>query len=107
MSVRGNKFIPEDWEVVKYIRKLKELKPLLRKKFKVSRIGIFGSFARNSQTEDSDIDILVEFYRPIGLQFFDLREYLEKELGRKVDLVSYSAISPYIKPYIEKDVIFI
>ncbi len=97
--------IPEDWEVVKYISKLKELKPALRERFKVSKIGIFGSFARNEQREGSDLDILVIFEESLGLKFFELVYFLEKELGRKVDVVTPDAISPYIKPYIE--VIFI
>jgi len=97
--------IPEDWEVAKYISKLKELKPALRERFKVSKIGIFGSFTRNEQGKGSDLDILVIFEESLGLKFFDLVYFLEKELGRKVDVVTPDAISPYIKPYIE--VIFI
>ena len=97
--------IPEDWEVAKYISKLKELKPALRERFKVSKIGIFGSFTRNEQGKGSDLDILVIFEESLGLKFFDLVSFLEKELGRKVDVVTPDAISPYIKPYIE--VIFI
>ena len=89
------------------IKILKNLKPILKKRFKVSKIGIFGSYTKNLQKKDSDIDILVKFSEPIGLDFFDLLEYLEKRLGIKVELVSVDAISPYIKPYIEKDVIFI
>ena len=51
-------------------------------------IAIFGSYARNQQTPDSDIDILVEFNKPIGMEFIDLAEELEKILSQKVDLVS-------------------
>lgn len=93
-------------KVFKYLRKLRELKPVLRSEYKVSRIGIFGSFARGSQREGSDIDVLVKFSEPIGLRLFDLIDLLERELGRKVDLVSYDAISPYIRPYIEREVIY-
>ena len=99
--------IPEDWEVVKYIKVLKKLKPILKREFKVSRIGIFGSVVRNEQSGSSDIDIIVEFSEPIGLRFIELAELLEKKLGRKVDLVSSKGISPYIKPYIEKEVIYV
>jgi len=99
--------IPEDWEVVKYIKVLKKLKPILEREFKVSKIGLFGSVVRNEQSQDSDIDIIVEFSEPIGLKFVELAEFLEKNLGRKVDLVSSKGISPYIKPYIEKEVIYI
>jgi len=97
--------IPADWEMAKYISKLKGLKPALRERFKVSKIGIFGSFVRNEQREGSDLDILVIFEESLGLKFFDLVYFLEEELGRKVDVVTPDAISPYIKPYIE--VIFI
>ena len=90
--------IPEDWDVAKYISKLKELKPALRGRFKVPKIGIFGSFARNEQGKGSDLDILVIFEEPLGLKLFDL--FLEEELGRKVDVVTPDAISLYIKLYI-------
>ena len=99
--------IPEDWEVVRYIKVLKKLKPILEKEFKVSKVGIFGSVVRNEQSGSSDIDIIVEFSEPIGLRFIELAEFLEKKLGRKVDLVSSEGISPYIKPYIEKEVLYI
>ena len=98
---------PEDREVMKHIEILKKLKPILKKEFKVSRIGIFGSVVRNEQSGSSDIDIIVEFSEPIGLRFIELAEFLEKKLGRKVDLVSSEGISPYIKPYIEKEVLYI
>ncbi|MCL0052312.1 nucleotidyltransferase family protein [Peptococcaceae bacterium] len=107
---KGNKpmqKISENREVYRFINILRKLKPILEKEFKVSKIGIFGSFIRNEQSKKSDIDILVEFSEPIGLRFFDLIELLEKKLGKKVDLVSKESISPYISPYIEKEVVFV
>lgn len=107
---KGNKpmqKISENREIYRFINILRELKPILEKEFKVSKIGIFGSFIRNEQSKKSDIDILVEFSEPIGLRFFDLIELLEKKLGKKVDLVSKESISPYISPYIEKEVVFV
>lgn len=101
------KTIPPDSELAKYIQKLRELKPYLQKRFKVSEIGIFGSLVRDAQKADSDVDILVKFSEPIGLEFFDCVEFLEGRLGRRVDLVSYEALSPYIKPFIEQEVIFV
>jgi len=62
---------------------------------------------RGEQREESDIDIIVDFYEPIGLKFIDLLHFLERKIGRKVDLVSAKGISPYIKPYIDREVIFI
>lgn len=81
-----------------YIEKeLQRLKPYLSRKYNVSRIGYFGSFSRNEQTEESDIDILVEFSKPIGWDFFDLKDLLEKELGVKVDLVSTKALRKQLR----------
>jgi len=77
--------------------KLKELKPVLFKKFHVSRIGYFGSFATDGQTDKSDLDLLVEFSQPIGWEFFTLEKYLEKEFGLSVDLVTKDALKERIK----------
>jgi predicted nucleotidyltransferase len=77
--------------------KLKELKPTLKKEFAVSKIGLFGSFADGTSSEDSDIDLLVELERPIGWKFFSLELYLEKVFNRRVDLVTKSALKEPIK----------
>lgn len=87
--------------------KLKALKPILSSNFNVDKIGYFGSFARNEQSDESDIDILVSFYKPLGWAFFDLQELLEKELKRKVDLVSIKALKDQLKDNILKEVKYI
>ena len=66
---------------------LAEHKEELRKKYKVREIGIFGSVVRGEQREISDVDILVDFEKPIGWDVVDLADYLEAILGVKVDLV--------------------
>ncbi|MEW6554660.1 MAG: nucleotidyltransferase family protein [Actinomycetota bacterium] len=77
--------------------KLLEHKPFLEQEYKVKEIGIFGSFARGEQAEESDIDILVEFSEPIGFfRFIDLEDHLSDILGLKVDLVSRKALKPNI-----------
>jgi predicted nucleotidyltransferase len=76
---------------------LRNLKPILSDKFEVERIGYFGSFARGDQDANSDVDILVEFRRPLGWAFFDLQELLEKEFQRKVDLVSSKALKEQLR----------
>lgn len=86
--------------------KLKGLKPVLQEKFNVEKIGIFGSYARGEEAEGSDIDILVEFSKPIGWEFIDLKEYLEIILGREVDLVTTGALKPQIKEQILKEVVY-
>jgi predicted nucleotidyltransferase len=72
----------------------------------VSRIGIFGSFVRGKQHDDSDIDLLVEF--ALGQKSFDafmeLSFYLEEILQRKVELVTVESLSPYIGPHILEEV---
>jgi len=55
-------------------------------------LGVFGSYARNTATEERDVDLLVEFSEPIGLRFVELSAYLEKRLGRKVDLLAPAGI---------------
>jgi len=80
----------------------------LKERYKVKEIGIFGSYVRNEQRKKSDVDILVEFYKPIGLfAFMDLEEHLKKLLGLKVDLVSKRALKPRIGEYILNEVRYI
>ena len=88
-------------------KKLRILKPLLSDRFSVERIGYFGSYSRNEQTDKSDIDILVEFRKPIGWEFFDLKEFLENELNIKVDLVSSRALKEQLRDSILKQVQYI
>jgi hypothetical protein len=85
---------------------LKRFKPILKEKFKVKEIGIFGSWVRGEESEESDVDILVEFYEPIGWEFIDFKEFLEEILGRKVDLVTMRALKPQLKEKILKEVVY-
>ena len=87
--------------------KLKELKPILDEKYYVDRIGYFGSYSRNKQKVDSDIDILVHFRKPLGWDFFDLQELLEKELQLKVDLVSEKALKEQLRQIILNSVKYV
>jgi predicted nucleotidyltransferase len=73
-------------------QKLREIKPILEAEFLVDQIGYFGSFARGDYREDSDVDIIVACKKGIGWKFFDLKEYLESVLGRKVDLVTENSL---------------
>ena len=59
------------------LSKLTELKPILYKDFAVKEIGLFGSYSDNSNSEESDIDILIELEKPIGWKFFTLELFLE------------------------------
>jgi predicted nucleotidyltransferase len=89
------------------LNKLSDLKPILKRDFLVKEIGLFGSFSEDSFTDDSDIDILVEFERPIGWKFFSLEIYLENIFGRKIDLVTENALKEQIKDRILKQVKYV
>lgn len=82
---------------------LRSHKPYLKEKYGVSRIGLFGSFARGDTTDKSDVDILVEFERPVGLDYLRLASELEELIGMKVDLVTKKGIKQRYLPYVEKD----
>lgn len=64
----------------------------LASKYGVKRIGLFGSYAKGNPTETSDIDIVVEFSRPIGFRFVEFAEHLENLLGRHVDVLTPAGI---------------
>jgi uncharacterized protein len=87
---------------------IESVKPMLRERFKVKTIGVFGSYVRGEQKQQSDIDVLVEFEEPIGLfEFMDLEFYLSDLLDTKVDLVSKKALKPYIGKRILEEVLIV
>lgn len=87
-------------------KKIRELKPILKEKYNVKKISIFGSYVRGEQEMASDIDILVEFNNPIGFfQFMRLEFDLEENLGLNVDLVSKNALKPRIGEHILREAI--
>jgi len=87
---------------------LKQAKPSLAKKYGVKDIALFGSYSRNTAiTAKSDVDVLVDFSRPIGLAFVDLADELEELLKMKVDLVSRKGIKPKYFSVIEPDLIYV
>ncbi|NOQ26567.1 MAG: nucleotidyltransferase [Bacteroidales bacterium] len=89
------------------LTKLKEIKPILSTEFFVKEIGLFGSYSNNEQNDDSDIDILVEFEKPIGWKFFTLEKYLEEVFKKKVDLVTKKALKKQLKNQIINQTLFL
>ena len=87
------------------LKALREARPRLQARFPISRIALFGSYARGEQRADSNVDILVEVDPSIGLRFSALAEELEKLPEKRVELVSSRAISPRMRPLIEADCI--
>lgn len=89
---------------------LKDLQPELAKKYKIKEIGIFGSWVKGKQKRKSDLDILVEFEEDAEISLFDfieIKEYLRKKIGVKVDLVEKKALKPYIGKIILKEVVYL
>ena len=81
----------------KMMKTLKNELPVVRERFHVKELSLFGSYSRNEQKKNSDVDILVEFAEPVGFfTFLDLEEHLSNLLGVKVDLVSKKALKPNI-----------
>ncbi|MEW5843703.1 MAG: nucleotidyltransferase family protein [Bacteroidota bacterium] len=90
------------------IKSLPELNKLkIKEKYHIKQIGIFGSVARDEATEFSDVDILVEFEKPIGLDFVLLGDELEDILGVKVDIVTPNALKPKMYDYIKQDLVYV
>jgi len=87
---------------------LKKEEGLIKQKYGVKRIGIFGSFAREEQRPDSDIDVLVDFKEGAKTfdSFMELKFFLEDLFHRKVDLVTIKALRPQLKESILKEVTY-
>jgi len=99
----GNIVITKE-EILKVLAKNE---PELQKRFKVSKMALFGSYARGDQQAGSDVDILIEVDPSIGLEFVTLAERIEKLLGVPVDLVSSRAVNSRAMKYIEPELIYV
>ena len=90
------------------ISKLGAFKQAFGKQFGITKLGIFGSVARQENTEDSDIDIVVEVKKPTLRIMYELKEALTELFNCKVDLVRFrDSLRPLFKSNIEKDVIYV
>ncbi len=91
------------------LKKIKAAAPAIRTQFGVTKIGIFGSFARGEQTRRSDVDVLVDFAQGYATlrNFVGLADHLEALFKRKVDLLTVGGIDKYIRHYVEEEVIWI
>ena len=90
------------------LRLLAEHKPVLAERFNVTDLALFGSTARDTAKEGSDIDVLVTFNgAAASARYFGVQFYLEDLLGRPVDLVTDKALRPELRPYIERDALHV
>jgi uncharacterized protein len=90
--------------------KLEELKPILKERFQVETIGVFGSYSREEQKKKSDVDILVAFVEPNDidlLDFIEIKQFLSRKLNTKVDLVTKNALKPRIRDKILQETIYV
>ena len=85
--------------VEKNMRTLEEIRRIIaehkediRQKYGIVILGVFGSYARGEQKETSDVDILVELERPVGLEFYEFWDYIENLLGTKADVLTLTAL---------------
>ena len=82
----------------------------LKHEYNISRLGLFGSFARNEQNDNSDIDIIIEFKEGtenIYERKNALREFLSKHFQREVDLCREKYLKPYVKDYLKNEIIYV
>ena len=91
---------------------LSEKSEYLASKYGVKRIGLFGSYAKETSIRPtSDVDIIVTFDRPIGFKFMELADYLEEILGKPVDLLTENALEsiryPHIAQSIRENIIYV
>ena len=85
---------------------LRTHKPTLTERFGVTDIALYGSFARDQATDESDVDVLVAFDAPATSKtYFGVQFYLEDLLGRAIDLATDKALRAEIRPYVERDAI--
>ena len=83
-------------------------KPTLFRRFGVADIALFGSFARDLGTDESDVDILVRFNGPAtSKSFFGVQFYLEDLRNRRVDLVTHTALLDDFRPYVEREILYV
>ncbi len=95
----------ENLKTIKAI--LKTAKADLFEKYPIKTMAIFGSYARNEQHNKSDVDILVEFKAPVGIEFIDLADSLEALLKTRVDLVSKKGLKPRYFSEIKRELNYI
>jgi predicted nucleotidyltransferase len=94
----------------KIMAQLEELKPMLKERFQVETIAVFGSYCRGEQVERSDLDILVTFIEPNDVDLFDfigLKQFLSRKLKMKVDLVMEKALKSRIRYKVHEEMIYV
>jgi len=98
--------LPPDWEVTRLAAVLRAHLPELRARYGLESVALFGSYVRNEQRPDSDLDVLVTFSRGLGLfELIHAEDDLKARLGVKVDLVLRKNLQPRIARYILREAV--
>jgi predicted nucleotidyltransferase len=84
--------------------KLRDHYPYFAEKFGLKRIALFGSYVLGTQNDQSDIDILAEFERPIGLKFIEFAEYIESLFSKKADVITAAGLQSIRNSSIAKSI---
>jgi predicted nucleotidyltransferase len=93
---------------LKILQKLRKLKPVLQENYGLSEIALFGSYSRDEQTRESDIDIMVDFSTPIGIEYFDLVYTLNDTFkNNKVQVVSKKGIKQKYFDRLKQDLVYV
>lgn len=105
-GMKSNKVIKNLEEIIQI---LKENNRILKERFKVKSIGVFGSVTRGEQKETSDVDVIVEFSEPVGWEIVDLKEFLEELLEVEVDIVTKNAAmrKPLLWESIREEIVYV
>jgi hypothetical protein len=102
------KIIPDTWPVAAHIATLRRHLPDLARQYRIKSLGVFGSYIRNEQTTESDLDVLIEFDTLPGLfTYVEIQETLSELTGVTVDLVHRSGLKPFIGKNILEEVVMI
>jgi hypothetical protein len=87
--------------------RLAKLKPELQERFFVNSIGLFGSVVREDFTPSSDVDIIVDFTKAVGIEFIDVGNFIEAQLDKKIDLVSRNGVKKRYFEQIEPEIVYV
>ncbi len=103
-AVCYNKFMNKIYTIEEIKNILNDNKDYFAEKYNVNNFLLFGSYAKNLQTEESDIDLLVNFTKPVDMfDFIDLQEYLTKIFNKKIDLGTVNGLKSFVKDTILKE----
>ncbi|MBW4630658.1 MAG: nucleotidyltransferase family protein [Iphinoe sp. HA4291-MV1] len=87
---------------------LRQSKPLLQEHYQITQLGIFGSYARGEQTEESDVDVLIDYDRaPTLFKLVELRDYLSSAISMKVDIVTQNGLKSRIRERVLSEVVYV